>query len=115
MVTHFPASQASLSKISSDSPWLSLRFEFYYKGIELANGFEELTNSSEQRKRFELDNKARQMQGLPTKPLDLKFLDSMEFGLPECAGVALGLDRLFMLALDKKHIAEVISFDFAVL
>jgi lysyl-tRNA synthetase class 2 len=111
-VTHFPASQASLAKIDPENPSLSLRFEFYYQGIELANGFEELTNSKEQLSRFKTDNQIRANCGLATKSIDEKFLSALDVGLPKCAGVALGIDRLIMLALDKKHICEVLSFDF---
>jgi lysyl-tRNA synthetase class 2 len=113
VVTHFPASQASLAKFDAEAPWLALRFEFYYRGIELANGFEELTNAEEQKRRFLSDNEAREINGLKQKPLDLKFLRCLESGLPECSGVALGVDRLLMLALDKEHIADVLSFDFS--
>jgi lysyl-tRNA synthetase class 2 len=112
-VTHFPASQASLAKIDPDDPWLSLRFEIYYKGIELANGFEELTDAKEQKARFISDNEQRKESGLELKPEDTKFLDALEFGLPACSGVALGIDRLIMLALGKRHISEVLTFDFA--
>jgi len=112
-VTHFPASQASLAKIDPVDPWLSLRFEIYYKGIELANGFEELTDVKEQKARFTADNEQRKESGLEVKPEDTKFLDALEFGLPACSGVALGIDRLIMLALGKKHISEVLTFDFA--
>ena len=111
-VTHFPASQASLAKIDESAPWLSLRFEFYYQGIELANGFEELSNADEQRARFELDNEIRKNSKLDVKPIDMKFLNALENGLPSCSGVALGIDRLLMLAVDASHINEVVSFDF---
>lgn len=112
-VTHFPASQASLAKINNHNPLISQRFEFYYKGIELANGFEELTDVKEQRTRFNSDNESRALQGLEHKQVDEKFLKALEFGLPDCSGVALGIDRLLMLALGKKHISEVLTFDFA--
>jgi len=112
-VTHFPASQASLAKIDPIDPWSSLRFEIYYQGVELANGFEELTDATEQKARFTSDNKQREESGLQRKPEDAKFLESLKFGLPPCSGVALGIDRLIMLALGKQHIGEVLSFDFA--
>jgi lysyl-tRNA synthetase class 2 len=114
-VTNFPASQASLAKIDPSDQWLSLRFEFYYQGIELANGFEELDDADEQRARFILDNKQRKESGLEVKPEDIKFLNALSVGLPKCSGVALGIDRLLMLALGKQHISEVLSFDFAAL
>lgn len=111
-VTHFPASQASLAKLNETDPSVSQRFEFYYKGVELANGFEELLDESEQRARFSFDNNSRLGLGLAQKPFDEKFLNALKAGLPECAGVALGIDRLLMLALGKTHISEVITFDF---
>jgi lysyl-tRNA synthetase class 2 len=114
-VTNFPASQASLAKIDPSDPWFSLRFEFYYQGIELANGFEELDDADEQRTRFILDNKQRKESGLELKPQDVKFLSALGVGLPKCSGVALGIDRLLMIALGKKHISEVLSFDFVAL
>jgi lysyl-tRNA synthetase class 2 len=114
-VTNFPASQASLAKIDPSEPWSSFRFEFYYQGIELANGFEELNDANEQKMRFILDNKQRKEGGLEVKPQDVKFLNALDVGLPMCSGVALGIDRLLMLALGKKHISEVLSFDFAAL
>jgi lysyl-tRNA synthetase class 2 len=104
-----------LAKIDPSDPWLSLRFEFYYQGIELANGFEELDDADEQRARFILDNKQRKESGLEVKPEDIKFLNALSVGLPKCSGVALGIDRLLMLALGKQHISEVLSFDFAAL
>ncbi len=71
----------------------------YYQGIELANGFYELTDADEQRRRFIADNEERQKLGKPTVPMDEDFLASLEKGLPDCSGVALGIDRLLMLKL----------------
>ncbi len=110
-ITHFPASQAALAKLSSSHAATALRFEFYYRGIELANGFEELCDAQLQQQRFEADNKARQMMGKPTRPIDQHFIDALREGLPPCSGVALGIDRLLMLALNCDSIAEVMSFD----
>ncbi len=107
----FPANQASLAKINTDDPRTAARFEAYYKGIELANGFYELSDASEQVKRFEKDNQLRQVQGLASKPIDDKLIAALEHGFPNCAGVAVGIDRLIMLALNKYHISEVLSFD----
>lgn len=109
-VYHFPASQAALAEISTEDRRVADRFEVYYKGIELANGFRELTNEEEQRQRFELDNKRRIERGLPEQPIDNAFLASLEAGLPECSGVALGVDRLIMIALGENSIDKVMAF-----
>lgn len=109
-VYHFPASQAALAEISTEDRRVADRFEVYYKGIELANGFRELTNEEEQRQRFELDNKKRIERGLPEQPIDNAFLASLAAGLPECSGVALGVDRLIMIALGENSIDKVLSF-----
>ena len=109
-IYHFPSSQASLAKISPQDHRVAERFECYFKGIELANGFHELTDAKLQRQRFFQDNQKRKEKGLAAKPLDENFLSALEKGLPDCAGVAVGIDRLIMLACDKKHISEVITF-----
>lgn len=109
-VYNFPASQAALARISPDDERVAERFEVYYKGIELANGFHELSDGEEQLKRFQQDNRLREQKGLATMPIDYRFVESLK-NLPDCAGVALGIDRLVMLALDKKHINEVLSFN----
>ncbi len=111
VVYHFPASQAALAELNSEDQRTARRFEFYYKGVELANGFKELTNAKEQRARFELDNQQRITKGLPTQPIDEFLLSAMQAGLPDCAGVALGLDRLIMLALEQTTISQAMSFN----
>lgn len=108
-VYHFPASQAALARISSDDCRVAERFEVYYKGIELANGFHELNSPSEQLRRFQEDNHLRRGKGLDEMPIDRRFISSLAH-LPDCAGVALGIDRLLMLATGKKHINDVLSF-----
>lgn len=110
VIYHFPATQASLAQISSEDHRVAERFEVYFKGIELANGFHELTDASEQRQRFEQDNRKRAARGLPEQPIDTWLLEALEAGLPDCSGVALGVDRLVMLALDAESLAEVIAF-----
>lgn len=112
VVTHFPASQASLAALNIDNPMFAERFEVYYRGVELANGFEELGDHDELRERFNSDNKLREINSKKQKPLDEKFLQAMEAGLPSCSGVALGLDRLLMIAANSEHIREVQSFSF---
>lgn len=106
-VYDFPASQAALARIEKG---VAKRFECYLNGVELANGFEELTDPAVQCTRFNEDNRLRLAEGLKEKEKDNYLLASLTQGLPACSGVALGLDRLLMLALDKKNISEVISF-----
>ncbi len=106
----FPIAQASLAQRSNDDPRVAQRFECYYRGIELVNGFNELTDATEQVSRFEQDNVKRAAQGLAVKPIDTNFIAALNHGLPQCSGVALGIDRLVMLALDIKDISEVQSF-----
>jgi len=110
VMTDFPATQAALARKKCDNPMLAERFEFYVQGVELANGFDELTDAVEQRQRFEQDLKQRKTLGLPTYPLDERFLAALEAGLPACAGVALGIDRLLMLKIGASHINEVLTF-----
>lgn len=113
-VYDFPASQAALAKINTQDPRVADRFEVYFKGIELANGFHELDNPKEQLKRFEEDNAKRVEMGLPTQPIDRHLIAALESGLPECAGVALGVDRLIMLSLGCDHIDQVTAFPFPI-
>lgn len=105
----YPASQASLARLSEDEPPVAQRFELYWQGVELANGFYELNDADEQRQRFEQESDVRFEQG-NWVPMDDAFLNDMEKGLPDCAGVALGVDRLFMLMQDACHIDHVLSF-----
>jgi elongation factor P--(R)-beta-lysine ligase len=105
----FPASQAALARTHGR---VAARFEAYLDGIELANGFNELTNPIEQRKRFEQDNIQRQQRGLACMPIDEYFLSALDHGLPDCAGVAVGFDRLVMCATSAHHINEVLAFPF---
>ncbi|MFS7252431.1 elongation factor P--(R)-beta-lysine ligase [Rahnella rivi] len=109
-VYHFPATQASLAEISTEDHRVAERFEVYYKGIELANGFRELTDGREQRQRFEQDNRKRAARGLPQHPIDNNLLDALEHGMPECSGVALGVDRLIMIALGATSLSDVLAF-----
>ena len=110
-VYHFPASQAALAKLLPDDKRVAGRFELYFKGMELANGFNELTDSKEQAARFAEDNQLRVQMGLPEVAADERFLAALAHGLPQCSGVALGIDRLVMLATGKSSIKEVIAFD----
>ena len=110
VVYHFPASQAALAQISSKDLRVAERFEFYYKGLELANGFHELSDAREQLRRFQQDNLQREKMGLPVCAIDTRLLSALQAGIPNCSGVALGVDRLLMIAMGAEHIKEVISF-----
>tara|TARA_R110001592_G_scaffold37251_33_gene124444 strand:- start:4992 stop:5951 length:960 start_codon:yes stop_codon:yes gene_type:complete len=109
-VYNFPIAQASLAKECVEDNRVAQRFECYFKGVELANGFNELTDADIQITRFEQDNSKRQQLGLITKNIDENFIKALQSGLPQCAGVALGIDRLMMIALEKSAIEDVISF-----
>lgn len=106
----YPASQAALARIRPGEPPVAERFEAYLEGIELANGFHELSDATEQRARFERDLAQRKERGLPAVPMDERLLAALTHGLPECSGVALGFDRLAMLAAGVTTIQEVIPF-----
>ncbi len=112
LVHDYPASQAALSRIVEvDGVEVAQRFELYVDGVELANGYCELTDPQEQRARFERDNARRREHGLPEHPLDEALLAALAHGLPDCSGVALGVDRLLMLAAGENDIRRVLAFD----
>jgi lysyl-tRNA synthetase class 2 len=96
--------------IRDDSPSVAERFELYVEGVELCNGYQELTDADELQRRIQQQSAIRSREGLPTLPLDNRLLDAMWAGLPTCSGVALGFDRLAMLALGKESLAEVTAF-----
>jgi len=106
----YPASQAALARVRPGNPPLAERFELYLNGIELANGFHELSDAGEQQRRFEHDRARRKAAGLEEVPADARLLAALRAGLPDCAGVALGLDRLAMLAAGAESLEEVIAF-----
>lgn len=106
----YPASQAALAKLNPQDPRVAHRFELYFAELELANGFFELTDAEEQARRFADENAQRAAQGKKQVPIDTGLLAALEHGLPDCAGVALGVDRLLMLLCAAEHIEEVISF-----
>ena len=99
---------AALSRRKPDDPRLAERFELYVCGLELANAFGELTDAAEQRRRFAADQAKKQALYGTTYPIDDDFLSALEHGLPECAGIALGFDRLVMLATGAEHIEDVL-------
>ena len=111
----FPASQAALARVRKENGYeVAERFELYYHGIELANGYHELSNSQEQRKRFEQDLKTRGSMGRPVFAYDEAVLKALAAGLPDCAGVAAGVDRLFMISegLESIHKGQSFSVNF---
>ncbi len=110
-ITRYPSSQAALAKVSleGDHP-VAHRFELYIGGLEICNGYWELTDAAEQRQRFAADNGQRRATGKPEMALDEAFIGALEAGLPDCSGVALGLDRLLMLKVGAKSIEEVLAF-----
>ncbi len=112
IIYHYPATQAALAKTVTNAAGhkVAERFELYYHGIELANGYHELGDAIEQRRRFEAVNTARLADGRPALPLPEKLLTALELGLPDCTGVALGFDRLAMLAINAISINEVTAF-----
>lgn len=112
IVLDYPASQASLSKIRKITSEIQVaeRFELYYQGIELANGYHELACAHEQNLRFKSDLTKRKSQGLAELPLDQNLLAALKAGFPACAGVAVGVDRLLMLKLNQTSIEQVLPF-----
>lgn len=110
-VTNYPASQAALAETREiEGDEVALRFELFCQGVELANGYFELTDADVLESRMERDNKDRAILGLPLVPADQKLLQAMRSGLPECSGVALGLDRLLMLITHSENLDQVIAF-----
>lgn len=112
IVYDFPASQCALAKldINDHGEKVAKRFELYWQGVELANGYWELTCPVEQKRRFEDDNRAREKRGLAKIPIDPHLMSALEAGLPECAGIALGIDRLLMCLQAVDDIRDVSIF-----
>ena len=113
VVRDWPASQCALARIRPGEPPLAERFELYLGHQELANGYHELTDAIEQRQRFQRDLAVREGRIASLPPLDERLLAALEQGMPGCAGVALGMDRLLMAMLGTDRIAEVLAFDFS--
>lgn len=109
-LTHYPARMASLARLNSQDPRVAERFEAYIDGIELCNGFSELTDPMEQTERFKAVILARQAIGKAEYPLDERFIQALQQGMPPCSGNALGLDRLIMFILGANRIDEVMAF-----
>lgn len=108
-LSDYPAQQAALARLNPDNPAVAERFELYWAGIELANGFSELVDAGEQRRRFEEVQKQRRDDGAPSFPLPEAFLASLDY-LKPCAGIALGVDRLVMLLTNAETLDDVVTF-----
>lgn len=111
VVHDFPAAQCALARIRHDVHPVAERFELYLGPLELANGYHELVDADEQTRRFHYDLQRRMARDLPQPPVDDRFLQALQAGLPACAGVALGVDRLLMAMLGTDRIADVLAFD----
>jgi len=109
-VYDYPANQAALANIREDTPPVAERFELYLGQTELANGYQELTDAAQQQHRFENDNRQRRGQQKPAYAIDQNLLAALSTGLPECAGVALGVDRLLMVICGVESLDEVLAF-----
>lgn len=109
-VYDYPASQAALARVRAAQPPVAERFELFLNNVEIANGYHELTDATEQRRRFAADGRAREALGLEAMPMDHRLLAALAHGLPDCAGVAVGLDRLFMVAAGESSIDAVMAF-----
>lgn len=110
VVQHYPASQAAMARLCPADPAVADRFEIYYGDVELANGYVELSNAAEQAQRMLTDNKNRRKLGKQAVPPDERLLAAISAGLPACAGVALGFERLHMIAESTADIQDVVSF-----
>lgn len=113
MVYDYPPGRAALARVHPGPPARAERFEVYLAGVELANGFHELTDAQEQRRRFEAELAVRRRLGLAQPALDEALLAALDHGLPACAGVALGVDRLLMIMLGAQRLDEVLAFPIA--
>ncbi|MDO6565367.1 EF-P lysine aminoacylase EpmA [Amphritea sp. 1_MG-2023] len=113
-VYDYPVSQAALARTAqnAEGQWIACRFELFIAGVELANGYFELTDSSEQHRRFQQDMEQRRAEGLPLRPTDQQLVAALKSGLPTCAGVAIGVDRLVMQVLGTQRISDVIGLPF---
>jgi lysyl-tRNA synthetase class 2 len=110
IVFDWPASQAALARIRQDDPPVAERFELYYRGVELANGYHELLDADELLRRNRATNRNRELDGRRQLPDESRLLQTMRTGLPACCGVAVGFDRLLMVATGKHDLREVIPF-----
>ncbi|VAW64620.1 Translation elongation factor P Lys34--(R)-beta-lysine ligase [hydrothermal vent metagenome] len=107
---NYPASQAALARLDAEDPRVANRFELFYGELELANGFYELSDATEQLQRFNNENRMRHQRGRKIMPVDYALIAALDAGLPDCAGVAIGLDRLLMLLTQSGRIQNVMAF-----
>ncbi|WP_422490323.1 EF-P lysine aminoacylase EpmA [Endozoicomonas sp. ALE010] len=114
-VYDYPATMSALARLSTnrDGHPVASRFELFVNGVELANGYHELLNAEEQKQRFEQEQQKRQERGYDIYPYDKNMVAALAHGMPDCAGVAMGIDRLLMLMLGTGNIADVLAFDFS--
>ena len=110
ILTDFPAERAALARMSADTPPVAQRWELYLAGMELANAYTELIEAAEQRRRFEICGQGRALRGQEVYPIDEPFLTALEKGMPPCAGIALGVDRLMMVLAETNDIRNVRAF-----
>ncbi|NIV18298.1 MAG: EF-P lysine aminoacylase GenX [Woeseiaceae bacterium] len=110
VLQHYPADQAALARLCPDDPRLADRFEVFWGDMELANGYVELTDAKEQRRRIDKELEKRQQLGRPVYPRDRSLVAALQSGLPDCAGVAVGLERLQMVLDKTDDIADVMTF-----
>lgn len=110
VIFHYPANQAALARINPVDRSVADRFEVFFGSLELANGYVELTDAGEQRQRCEADQEKRRQRGVAIRPVDENFLASLDSGLPACAGVAVGFDRLLMIELKTGHLSDTRHF-----
>ena len=112
VLRHYPASQAALARLCPNDSRVADRFEVFFGGVELANGYVELVDAGEQSARIEQDNEERRRRGRAVRPRDRNLLAALESGLPACAGVAVGFERLQMIFADTDDMRDVITFSF---
>ena len=111
-IYEYPASQCALARIAPHNEQVAERFELFVEGIELANGFHELADAEEQLQRFLVERQKREMQGAGLVNIDHHLIDALSSGLPDCSGVALGVDRLIQLICAKEILDDVLAFPF---
>lgn len=112
LVYGYPAVQSSLARLNKENPAIADRFEVFIAGVEIGNGFFELADAKEQEKRFDNENRVRKSKGLVQVEKDELFLDALLSGLPDCCGIALGLDRLLMVKTNSEYLDDVLAFPF---
>ncbi len=113
LVFDYPACQSSLARLNAENSLITERVEVFLNGIELGNGFYELTDAAEQNRRFDAEIQTRKTKLLPVATKDERLIAALEFGLPDCSGIALGLDRILMIVANLPKIADVLSFEFS--